>query len=104
MKRLACARARFDDNLHMSTMGGQGAPRRRTAKVSEAPPAGQDAGAAPAPGSDRLGPLTHDLLHTVAVLNAYAVTLDETWDGLDDGARHDIVRWILVRRSSSETS
>jgi K+-sensing histidine kinase KdpD len=53
--------------------------------------------------------LTHDLLHTVAVLNAYAVTLDETWDGLDDGARHDIVRWILreteqLRELVTETS
>src|SRR2546430_2308766 len=46
------------------------------------------------PPSDRLGPLTHDLLHAVAVLNAYAVTLDGQWSELDEDARRELAGWI----------
>ena len=38
--------------------------------------------------------LTHDFMHSIAALRAYAVTLDKRWSELDEELRLDVVRWI----------
>jgi signal transduction histidine kinase len=43
---------------------------------------------------DARGALTHDLMNSVAVLRAYATTLDRRWPELDEPVRMEVVRWI----------
>jgi len=38
--------------------------------------------------------LTHDLMHSVAVLRTYALTLTRRWPDLDEGLRLEVVAWI----------
>src|SRR5439155_26123671 len=79
-------RARFEVE-RIRTKGLEAAYQAERARVSELEGLGDER-------EDARGALTHDLMNSVAVLRAYATTLDRRWPELDEGVRLEVVQWI----------
>jgi signal transduction histidine kinase len=79
-------RARFEVE-RMRTKGLEAAYEAERARVSELEGLGDER-------EDARGALTHDLMNSVAVLRAYATTLDRRWPELDEDVRLEVVQWI----------
>ncbi len=79
-------RARFEVE-RIRTTGLEAAYAAERARVSELEGLGDER-------EDARGALTHDLMNSVAVLRAYATTLDQRWPELDDEVRLEVVQWI----------
>jgi signal transduction histidine kinase len=79
-------RARFEIE-RIRTTGLEAAYEAERARVSELEGLGDER-------EDARGALTHDLMNSVAVLRAYATTLDQQWPQLDEDVRLEVVQWI----------